>query len=147
MFTSVILRATQGRLRGQEWVLPDGSHEVLGRAPNCSVRLLDSTLTASRRHCAIGVEAPAVWVRDLGSLNGTFVNGVKVGQRGWWEDWSQVLDEAPGEESPAFPLFEGDELQVGENTFVVELSAHVPDFEAEARDPEELWSCACGAGV
>src|SRR5258708_1552095 len=34
--------------------------------------------TASRRHCEIVVDPPEVAVRDLGSTNGTFVNGVAV---------------------------------------------------------------------
>ncbi len=49
---------------------------VIGRRRNCDLRIpLDSI---SRRHCQISVESGALKVRDLGSRNGTFVNGKRV---------------------------------------------------------------------
>ena len=49
---------------------------LIGRHPECDV-LLDS-LRVSRRHCIITAESDAVVVRDLGSMNGTWVNGRRV---------------------------------------------------------------------
>jgi pSer/pThr/pTyr-binding forkhead associated (FHA) protein len=49
---------------------------LIGRHPECDV-LLDS-LRVSRRHCIITAEGGAVVVRDLGSTDGTWVNGRRV---------------------------------------------------------------------
>jgi pSer/pThr/pTyr-binding forkhead associated (FHA) protein len=46
---------------------------LIGRAEECDVRPLSEDV--SRRHCAIHVGPEEVWVEDLGSRNGTFVNG------------------------------------------------------------------------
>ena len=49
---------------------------LIGRAEECDVRPLSEDV--SRRHCAIHVGPADVWAEDLGSRNGTFVNGVKI---------------------------------------------------------------------
>jgi DNA-binding winged helix-turn-helix (wHTH) protein len=49
---------------------------VVGRSVDCSVRL-DST-DVSRRHARIMINDDAATIEDLGSTNGTFVNGVRV---------------------------------------------------------------------
>ena len=36
-------------------------------------------LQVSRHHCLLEIHPPTVRVRDLGSTNGTFVNGEKIG--------------------------------------------------------------------
>lgn len=76
----------------------DREELTLGRDPDCDVFLND--VTVSRRHAVLRVRAGVVSVEDSGSLNGTYVNGVRV-------------DEAP--------LGAGDRLQVGRfvMTFVV----------------------------
>lgn len=52
-------------------------HEMLiGRDPLCDVRLDD--LLASRRHARITLGGPRPVVEDLGSVNGTFVDGQRV---------------------------------------------------------------------
>lgn len=52
---------------------------LIGRAEQCDVRPLSEEV--SRRHCAITVGPTEVWVEDLGSRNGTFVNGSKITER------------------------------------------------------------------
>jgi pSer/pThr/pTyr-binding forkhead associated (FHA) protein len=49
---------------------------VLGRDPSCEVVLQDSTV--SRRHAEILYRDGAYWIKDLGSANGTLVNGHPV---------------------------------------------------------------------
>jgi len=49
---------------------------LIGRAEECDVRPLSEEV--SRRHCAIHVGPADVWVEDLGSRNGTFVNGTRI---------------------------------------------------------------------
>lgn len=62
---------------------PDGtgisvSHApiVIGRLPECSIVLNDTNV--SRRHAQVALEDGSVVVTDLGSTNGTFVNGKRV---------------------------------------------------------------------
>ena len=57
--------------------LEAGREAVLGRGDDCELRLESGG--ASRRHAAVRT-APdgGCWVRDLGSTNGTFVNGERV---------------------------------------------------------------------
>jgi pSer/pThr/pTyr-binding forkhead associated (FHA) protein len=52
---------------------------LIGRAEECDVRPLSEDV--SRRHCAVHVGPADVWVEDLGSRNGTFVNGVRIKEK------------------------------------------------------------------
>lgn len=49
---------------------------TVGRAAGNTLVITDSSLSA--QHCEIHVNGPEVIVRDLGSRNGTFVNGAKL---------------------------------------------------------------------
>jgi hypothetical protein len=54
-----------------------GSTTVVGRDADSGIRL-DGDEFASARHARIELRDGGVWVEDLGSTNGTFVNGDKV---------------------------------------------------------------------
>jgi adenylate cyclase len=56
--------------------LRDGVPLIVGRAPTCDLPVFDPTI--SRRHAELTSDGGAVVVRDLGSSNGTFVNGMKT---------------------------------------------------------------------
>lgn len=49
---------------------------VIGRLPECNLRIESKAL--SRRHAQIDVKDGSVTVKDLGSTNGTFVDGKKI---------------------------------------------------------------------
>ena len=53
---------------------------VLGRGVNCDIQLQDSEI--SRRHAMLEIKGDAATVSDLGSTNGTFVDGVRVRSKG-----------------------------------------------------------------
>ena len=66
-----------------EIVLPDGHRVVIGHDPvtigrlaECEIALADQNV--SRRHAELRREGDAVYVVDLGSTNGTKVNGAVV---------------------------------------------------------------------
>ena len=63
--------------RRREWLLSEGSN-VVGRDQDCAVRI-DST-AISRHHARIIVTRGEATVEDLGSKNGTYVNGQRVQQ-------------------------------------------------------------------
>ena len=50
---------------------------TIGRSPDCELRL-DHDEYVSSRHAQITPAADGVWLEDLGSTNGTFVNGAQV---------------------------------------------------------------------
>ena len=54
----------------------DGAPMLVGRAPTCDVPVFDPTV--SRRHAELSLVAGGVKIQDLGSANGTFVNGEKI---------------------------------------------------------------------
>jgi hypothetical protein len=87
-------------------VLPDGRRvqlgdepAVIGRLPDCAVSLTDSQV--SRRHAEVRPAGTGFAVADLGSMNGTTVNGVAVRE--------QALED-------------GDEIGVGSTTIRFEAS-------------------------
>ena len=61
---------------GKVW--PLGESTLLGRGADCPVRLEDGTV--SRRHAEVAWQMVQYEVRDLGSQNGTSLNGVPVTQ-------------------------------------------------------------------
>ena len=62
----------------QSFDLRDDVPLIVGRAPTCDIPVFDPTI--SRRHAEIMVEEGVLRIRDLGSSNGTYVNGEKVDQ-------------------------------------------------------------------
>ncbi|NUO65107.1 MAG: FHA domain-containing protein [Gemmatimonadaceae bacterium] len=67
------LISTEGE---QTFELRSGGTLVVGRALTSDIPVLDPTI--SRRHAEVAWDDSGVHVRDLGSSNGTFLNGVKV---------------------------------------------------------------------
>lgn len=63
------------RRRGQELLLTEGSY-LLGRDATCHILLDDPKV--SRRHARLAVQRDQVLIEDLGSMNGLYVNGVRL---------------------------------------------------------------------
>jgi adenylate cyclase len=78
----------------REWVLQ--AHNSVGRHPNNTVQVLDRIV--SKEHCHIDLVNGRYVLRDLGSLNGTYVNGERVHER---------------------PLYTGDEITMGSTRILV----------------------------
>jgi predicted component of type VI protein secretion system len=113
---NVKLLIVQGRPEGKCLLFPRGEY-VFGRGDECHVR--PNSDWVSRQHCLLRVTAGEAYLRDLGSRNGTLVNGVRLVQECLLQHGDQVqvgplvfevlLDEAvpagavpvPGAESPA----------------------------------------------
>jgi len=99
------VREGESGLSVVELVLPDGTRVelgsevlVIGRLPECGVVLADPNV--SRRHAEVRRAGDAVVVTDLGSTNGTRVNGVPIREQ---------------------HLATGDEITVGSTTLVVQM--------------------------
>src|SRR6516165_5732510 len=83
MFARVVLHAVEGELKGQHFEFTEHTLCTVGRSTSCLLHLSDdgADRTVSRRHCLLDIDPPDVQVIDLGSLNGTYVNGLRVGSR------------------------------------------------------------------
>ncbi len=64
-----------GGMAGQSFQPPEGT-TLIGRSPDCEVFLDD--VTVSRRHAELRREGDTFTIRDLGSLNGTYVNRKRI---------------------------------------------------------------------
>jgi pSer/pThr/pTyr-binding forkhead associated (FHA) protein len=78
-----VLVVRSGGGRAGETFASSGARTLVGRSPECDVFLDD--VTVSRRHAELVREGDRYTIRDLGSLNGTFVNRRRIE--------SAVLDE------------------------------------------------------
>jgi len=93
---------------------------LFGRSPECHAELAADDTTASRHHFLLEVNPPQARLRDLGSLNGTHVNGVKYGGRGRDES----PEEAAKRKLPEVDVRDGDRIRVGATQFEVSIEGH-----------------------
>src|SRR5712692_10976446 len=99
----VKLLVIQGRPQRKNLVFPHGSY-VFGRGAECHIR--PNSEWVSRQHCQLLVSGDSASIRDLGSRNGTLINGERVmGER---------------------ELTNGDQLQIGPLVFEVRLEQALP---------------------
>jgi pSer/pThr/pTyr-binding forkhead associated (FHA) protein len=114
MNSTIKLTLLKGNDVAGEYVFAGPARCVVGRAIECDIRVPAEAVSqdVSRRHCAIALDPPAVRVRDLGSLNGTRVNGIKISQ----EDSTLCAEESVDAASYWVELHSGDEVQLGQLT-------------------------------
>lgn len=70
------LRFISGKYQGGEFPLGRGQEIVIGRSSDLDMVLVEELV--SRRHAKIVFQGNTITIEDLGSTNGTFVNGEKV---------------------------------------------------------------------
>jgi FHA domain/zinc-ribbon domain len=71
---ALVVRSGGGR--AGETFRPAGDRTLIGRSPECDIFLDD--VTVSRRHAELLDQGGRFTIRDLGSLNGTFVNRRRI---------------------------------------------------------------------
>jgi hypothetical protein len=128
MAARVLISAVAGPLAGRTWTFDGHDTFIFGRSPDCHAELPESDGTASRHHFLLEVNPPAARVRDLGSLNGTWVNGVRHGGR----DARETPEEAARRSFPGVDLRHGDQVRVGASAFRLDVERPCP---------------GCGAGL
>ena len=70
------LRFISGKYQGGEFPVRPGREIVIGRSSDLDMVLVEDMV--SRRHARIDTTSGRIIIQDLGSTNGTFVNGEKV---------------------------------------------------------------------
>jgi eukaryotic-like serine/threonine-protein kinase len=80
MFTAIRLTVLTGPHRNRRFCFCGPTRCQVGRALDCFIQLSGSERDQliSRHHCQLEIDPPAVRVEDLGSSNGTYINGKKV---------------------------------------------------------------------
>jgi two-component system, cell cycle response regulator len=73
----ILISHPDGRRLGSRFRLVPGGRLVIGRDPDADIAVPE-ILSISRRHAQISYSGRAVKLRDLGSTNGTFLNGQPV---------------------------------------------------------------------
>ncbi len=138
MSATVVLTALQGMRPGTVFVFKGPSWSMLGRAEDCVIRVPNDGThrCVSRHHCLLAVDPPRVWVEDLGSLNGTYVNRAKIGKT---DDVQKALT-GLGLPLPARALHEGDTLQAGDVVFGVHVLEDANPSNANFQAPTEALS-------
>ena len=88
---------------------------IIGRRQDCDLCI--PLMNVSRRHCEINQDEGKLKVRDLGSKNGTFVNGTKVDQT---------------------EVSQGDQISIGPIEFVLTMSKMENSSSAIMSAPNEI---------
>ena len=100
----VNLKVISGPYKGRIFSFTQHDSFLIGRSPDAHLCLPEDRYF-SRNHCLLEMNPPRSYLRDLGSTNGTFVNGHRV--------------------QDAF-LNSGDRIQCGETVVVVEVTTTAP---------------------
>ncbi len=74
----LVLSVIQGPDKGRKYELPANEPQLIGRSSE-ALPLTDNAI--SRRHAELTPDDGAWYIRDLSSQNGTYVNGVRIGER------------------------------------------------------------------
>ncbi len=150
MAGTVSLVVTAGPIRGQRYDFGEHDTFLFGRAPDCHARLAASDASASRHHFLLEVNPPQARLRDLGSLNGTHVNGVRHGGRRRGES----PEDAAARGGAEVDLRDGDEVRVGATVIRMHVSAPAarsdcgpPTHLANAPDEEDADAARPGQTV
>jgi len=114
-------------------------HNTLGRHPENTIQLLDRIV--SKEHCHVD-QVDGKWVlKDLGSLNGTFVNGERVGDR----VLSQGDEISLGSTRMVFQIEPIDDVKLSPAVPAAEDGAPPPAPGAPMPDPAQLQAMAAAA--
>ncbi len=107
----VTLHVVAGPQTGRDFTFDQHDTFIIGRSEDAQFCLPQDRFF-SRHHCILEIAPPQAFIRDLGSTNGTYVNGMRV--------------------ETAY-LKSGDRIQGGETILEVEVSTGLEEFNDTAR--------------
>jgi len=107
----VTLRVIAGPHTGRIFTFDQHDTFLIGRSETANFCLPEDRFF-SRNHCLLEIAPPQIFLRDLGSTNGTYVNGLRV---------------------EAVHMNSGDRIQGGETVLEVEVGADPKEVSADGR--------------
>ncbi len=108
----VTLHVVAGPQTGRDFTFDQHDTFMIGRSEDAQF-CLPQDRYFSRHHCLLEIAPPQAFLRDLGSTNGTFVNGMRV---------------------ETAHLKSGDRIQGGETVLEVEVSSGLEEFESTEKN-------------
>jgi pSer/pThr/pTyr-binding forkhead associated (FHA) protein len=116
------LRFISGKYQGGEYPLADAGELVIGRSSELDMVLIEDMV--SRKHAKLIVAPGGITIADLGSTNGTFVNGEKVGRA---------------------QLKEGDRILIGTNILKLVAVARQPGASVDVKAAQRSLEATAAA--
>ena len=149
MSAKVKIKITKGKDAGKIFPFTEHDTFVFGRMDDCHACIPDDT-QVSRHHFILEVNPPQACLRNLGSLNGTWINGTKCGGR---KD-GETPEEGARRKYPEAAVKHGDRIKVGctELEVSIEQPKEAPQHRADPElgdisqlSPEQLAKLIFGA--
>ena len=144
MLTCVTLSVERGPQVGAGFRLMVPSSCIIGRSSDCDIAVIGDPdpRTMSRHHCRLDVTPMGVRICDLGSRNGTYINGELVGQPhahpaseyDWWRNDGEVVAD-------------GDVISFGGVRLRVLMEVEVPECVPVTERPSVNAFCLIHAGA
>lgn len=131
----VSIDVSEGPLKGKSFSFAEHDTFIFGRMADCHFSLPDDK-QVSRHHFLLEVNPPDACIRDFGSLNGTWVNGEKIGARKKGETPEQGKKRRYRETD----LKDGDLIRAGQSVLSVGV-------EVQSCDHAPLLCKRCGKDV
>jgi hypothetical protein len=145
---AVTLSVTRGPATGKVFRFTEHDTFLFGRMADCHATFPDDT-QVSRHHFILEACPPKASLRDLGSLNGTYVNGKKCGGRKTGES----PEEGAKHRFPVVDLKDGDKITVGQTDLSVAIEkpsaqpavqAGIKPGELSELSPKQLFALVFG---
>ncbi len=126
MTPQVKLIITSNMSKEMTYTYTEPSECTVGRAIDCDIQLpVNAEKDISRHHCVFEIEPPQIWVQDLDSKNGTFINDLRI-------------TSAPHQDM--YELRDGDEVRVGQYVIEVQVEGtEVIDDLRYAAQADVAW--------
>ena len=127
MTPQVKLIITSNMSKEMTYTYTEPSECTVGRAIDCDIQLpVTAEKDISRHHCVFEIEPPHIWLQDLDSKNGTFVNGLRI---------------TSSPDQDMYELRDGDEVSVGHYVIEVQVDGNeVIDDLIHATQSDMVWT-------
>ncbi|MFT3879656.1 MAG: FHA domain-containing protein [Gemmatales bacterium] len=105
MTPQVKLIVTKDKSSDKTYSFSEPAEYTVGRSTDCDIQLpVTEEQDVSRHHCLFEIEPPRLWIQDLDSKNGTYVNDLRI---------------TNSPDQNMYELRDGDEVRVGH--YVIEV--------------------------
>ncbi|HPO14078.1 MAG TPA: FHA domain-containing serine/threonine-protein kinase [Candidatus Hydrogenedentes bacterium] len=116
MESKVCLEVIEGSCRGQRFEFGEQDTFMIGRNPDCNC-IVKGDNTFSRHHLFLEINQSNVTLKDLGSLNGTRINGRPI-----YDGRGKDIHPEEAVPSPPQGLRDGDRIEAGNNVMILHIN-------------------------